>query len=272
MATMPRPTPGNPPGSYCPVSGTSQVAIRNVCADFGAELREFNSETGHVHLLVRYPPRVALSRLVGSLKSVSARRLRQEFPGHIRKYLRVSISGPRRTSPRPAAAHRSRSSSTESPPVGTSEAKSRQPLPDVPGFFVEQVAGAGRPVRADAEAVARETGEDVQMEVEDLLEGGLAVGEEHIHALTAQPRPPQRPADAVAGPPDVHAGFLVQVLQARGVQPGHDKDMPGCHRPQVHEGHHAIIGEGHARLRLTGNDGTKNASTLILAAHREMIP
>jgi REP-associated tyrosine transposase len=88
MATMPRPTPGNPPGSYCPVSGTSQVAIRNVCADFGAELREFNSETGHVHLLVRYPPRVALSRLVGSLKSVSARRLRQEFPGHIRKYLR----------------------------------------------------------------------------------------------------------------------------------------------------------------------------------------
>ena len=149
-------------------------------------------------------------------------------------------------------------------------------MPDVLGFFVEQVAGTGRPVRVDAEAVTRETGEDVQMEVEDLLEGGLAVGEEHIHALTAQPGPPQRPADAVADPPDVHAGFLVQVLQARGVQPGHNKDMPGRHRPQVHEGHHAIIGEGHARLRLTGNDGTKNASTLILAlilaAHGEMVP
>jgi putative transposase len=32
-------------------------------------------------------PKVALSRLVGSLKGVSARRLRQEFPGHIRKHL-----------------------------------------------------------------------------------------------------------------------------------------------------------------------------------------
>jgi hypothetical protein len=36
-------------------------------------------------------------------------------------------------------------------------------VPDVPGFFVEQVAGTGRPGRADAEAVTRETGEDVQI-------------------------------------------------------------------------------------------------------------
>ena len=58
-----------------------------VCTDFGAELREFNGETDHVHLLVHYPPKVALSRLVNSLKGVSARRLRQEFPRHIRQYL-----------------------------------------------------------------------------------------------------------------------------------------------------------------------------------------
>jgi REP element-mobilizing transposase RayT len=50
--------------------------MREVCADFGAELREFNGEADHMHLLVHYPPRVALSRLVGSLKGVSARRLR----------------------------------------------------------------------------------------------------------------------------------------------------------------------------------------------------
>jgi putative transposase len=61
--------------------------MRDVCTDFGAELREFNGETDHVHLLVHYPPKVALSRLVGSLKGVSARRLRQEFPDHIRRYL-----------------------------------------------------------------------------------------------------------------------------------------------------------------------------------------
>ncbi|KND35287.1 cytosine methyltransferase [Streptomyces acidiscabies] len=62
--------------------------MRDVCADFGAELTEFNGERDHVHLLVHYPPKVALSRLVGSLKGVSARRLRQEFPDHIRRYLR----------------------------------------------------------------------------------------------------------------------------------------------------------------------------------------
>ncbi|WP_406368763.1 IS200/IS605 family transposase [Streptomyces sp. NBC_00647] len=63
-----------------------EEVMRCVCT--GAELREFNGERDHVHLLVRYPPKVAISRLVGSLKGVSARRLRQEFPGHIRKYLR----------------------------------------------------------------------------------------------------------------------------------------------------------------------------------------
>ncbi|GAA5703667.1 hypothetical protein Save01_04490 [Streptomyces avermitilis] len=53
---------------------------------FRLSLREFNGERDHVHLLVHYPPKVAISRLVGSLKGVSARRLRQEFPNHIRKY------------------------------------------------------------------------------------------------------------------------------------------------------------------------------------------
>jgi putative transposase len=57
--------------------------MAEVCADSGAELRQFNGETVHV----RYPPKGALSRLVNTLKGVSARRLRQELPGHIRKYL-----------------------------------------------------------------------------------------------------------------------------------------------------------------------------------------
>jgi putative transposase len=61
--------------------------MRDVCADFRAELREFNGERDHVHLLVHYPPQVKLSTLVGSLKGVSARRLRQEYNDHIRKYL-----------------------------------------------------------------------------------------------------------------------------------------------------------------------------------------
>lgn len=64
-----------------------QQIMAAVCTDFDAELREFNGEADHVHLLVHYPPKVAISRLVNSLKGVSARRLRQEFPAHIRQYL-----------------------------------------------------------------------------------------------------------------------------------------------------------------------------------------
>jgi putative transposase len=34
---------------------------REVCADFETELQEFNGESNHVHLLVSFPPKVALS-------------------------------------------------------------------------------------------------------------------------------------------------------------------------------------------------------------------
>jgi len=64
--------------------------IRDVCTDFETELAEFNGEGEHVHLLVNYPPKVALSRLVNSLKGVSSRRMRQEFPELARHYWRAN--------------------------------------------------------------------------------------------------------------------------------------------------------------------------------------
>ncbi|MFT4976245.1 MAG: putative transposase [Myxococcota bacterium] len=53
-----------------------EASCRKVCADFNTTLDEFNGEDDHVHLLVSYPPKVALSRLVNSLKGVSSRRVR----------------------------------------------------------------------------------------------------------------------------------------------------------------------------------------------------
>lgn len=53
--------------------------LADVCKDFDAELIEFNGERDHVHLLIHYPPKVALSALVNSLKGVSSRLLRKEF-------------------------------------------------------------------------------------------------------------------------------------------------------------------------------------------------
>lgn len=60
--------------------------MRAVCADFECELLEFNGENNHVHLLVNFPPEIALSKLVNSLKDVSSRRLRQEYPEPVRHY------------------------------------------------------------------------------------------------------------------------------------------------------------------------------------------
>ena len=62
-----------------------EEVMRAVCRDFGAHLHEFNGEEDHVHLLVRYPPSVAISRLVNSLKGVSSRRLREENVGRVNR-------------------------------------------------------------------------------------------------------------------------------------------------------------------------------------------
>lgn len=62
--------------------------MRAVCEDFEVELVEFNGESNHVHLLVNFPPKVAVSKLVNSLKGVSSRRLRHEFPELAQYYWR----------------------------------------------------------------------------------------------------------------------------------------------------------------------------------------
>lgn len=51
-----------------------------VCQDFESELIEVNGEADYIHLLISYPPKVPISKLVNSLKGVSSRLLRKEFP------------------------------------------------------------------------------------------------------------------------------------------------------------------------------------------------
>jgi putative transposase len=52
--------------------------FQNVCKDFSAELAEFEGERDYVHLLVNYPPKVSVSKLVNSLKGVSSRLVRKK--------------------------------------------------------------------------------------------------------------------------------------------------------------------------------------------------
>jgi putative transposase len=71
-----------------------QEIVETVCIDFEAQLVEFDGEDDHVHLLVHYPPKVAISKLVNSLKGVSSRLLRQEFPSLAQRYWRGVLWSP----------------------------------------------------------------------------------------------------------------------------------------------------------------------------------
>ncbi len=50
--------------------------FEKVCNDFESELVEFDGESDHVHLLINYPPKISVSKLVNSLKGVSSRKVR----------------------------------------------------------------------------------------------------------------------------------------------------------------------------------------------------
>ena len=69
--------------------------LSSVCADFEAELVEFDGEEDHVHLLVNYPPKVAVSTLVNSLKGVSSRMIRQKkYPSVAKKLWGAALWSP----------------------------------------------------------------------------------------------------------------------------------------------------------------------------------
>lgn len=59
---------------------TMHEVFERVCLDFEAVLVEFDGQHDHVHLLVNYPPKVAISSLVNSLKGASSRILRTKHP------------------------------------------------------------------------------------------------------------------------------------------------------------------------------------------------
>ena len=58
-----------------------------VCSRFEAKLVEFDGEEDHVHLLVNYPPKVAISELVHSLKGTSSLLIRKKNYPTIRQKL-----------------------------------------------------------------------------------------------------------------------------------------------------------------------------------------
>lgn len=71
-----------------------QSLFEKTCVKFEAELVEFDGEGDHVHLLVNYPPKVAISKLVNSLKGASSRVLRKNHPDLAEKYYKGVLWSP----------------------------------------------------------------------------------------------------------------------------------------------------------------------------------
>ncbi len=59
----------------------------SVCTDFESDLIEFEGEDDHIHLMVNYPPKVSVSKLVNSLKGISSLMIRKKNYPNIRKKL-----------------------------------------------------------------------------------------------------------------------------------------------------------------------------------------
>lgn len=68
--------------------------FHSVCNDLESELVEFNGDDDHVHLLIRYPPKLSVSKLVNSLKGVSSRMLRKEHPEVAQRYWKGVLWSP----------------------------------------------------------------------------------------------------------------------------------------------------------------------------------
>jgi putative transposase len=57
--------------------------LEDLLRKWDCKLVEFNGEADHVHVLFQYHPDIALSNLVNNLKSVTSRKLRQEFADYL---------------------------------------------------------------------------------------------------------------------------------------------------------------------------------------------
>jgi|SRR5580704_6634189 putative transposase len=71
-----------------------QAIFINIANQHQVVLKEFNGKEDHVHMLIHYPPKVSLAKLVNSLKGVSSRRLRQNWPELEERYYKGVLWSP----------------------------------------------------------------------------------------------------------------------------------------------------------------------------------
>ncbi len=73
---------------------TLKQLFEKTCSQFEVILTEFDGEQDHVHLLINYPPKVQLSKLINSLKGVSSRKLKEYHPELKQYYWKSALWSP----------------------------------------------------------------------------------------------------------------------------------------------------------------------------------
>ena len=61
------------------------------CAKWDCTLLEFNGEADHIHALIDLNPKVAPSKFVNNLKTVSSRLIRKEFSEHLSRFYKKPV-------------------------------------------------------------------------------------------------------------------------------------------------------------------------------------
>ncbi len=104
-------------------------------------------------------------------------------------------------------------------------------------------------VRAErqAEAVTLEAGDDVQVDVEDVLSGSLPVCEEEVDPLAPEPATVERGGYLLGRAEQSGAGVFGQPRQGRGVIVGHDEDVARVDGLDVHKRRAAALAHYDAR-------------------------
>ena len=63
-----------------------KAIFKETIEEMGGTLEEFDGEADHVHLLIQYPPKWSISKIVNNLKGRSSRLLRRDMPDIKERY------------------------------------------------------------------------------------------------------------------------------------------------------------------------------------------
>ena len=130
---------------------------------------------------------------------------------------------------------------------------------DLNGVGVEFGAGGMAEGGGDDDGVALEARDHVQVNVEDILAGRFAVGEEEVDTFAAQAGTAHGGRHALGDAKQVHAGGFVQLGQVGGVGLGDDQQVTRHHGIQVHKGQADVVLEDDTCRRLPCGNRAEDA-------------